>query len=198
MSILYNKVNPSVLVIGGTRGIGKEIVDYFNGDSVSRANGYNIDERTSRSGIADKSLEYDIVVNNAYSGSLGQTEMLLKLFEAWKDANHVGYLFNSGSDASTVWRMKPGRDTMYSALKGTQNTLSHYIARSIQEGKVPFRFTNIIFGMLNTEKSRSKPHYNNGVDGESVCNIIECLYSMHKDCLIPEFIMEARWINNDN
>ena len=64
MSILYNKVNPSVLVIGGTRGIGKEIVDYFNGDSVSRANGYNIDERTSRSGIADKSLEYDIVVNN--------------------------------------------------------------------------------------------------------------------------------------
>ena len=81
--------------------------------------------------------------------------MLLKLFDTWKDANHTGYLFNSGSDASTVWRMKPGRDTMYSALKGTQNTLSHYIARSIQEGKVPFRFTNIIFGILFYSIQRS-------------------------------------------
>ena len=57
------------------------------------------------------------------------------------------------------------------------------------------RHTNIIFGMLDTEKARNKPQYNNGVRGKDVCKVIDTLYNLPKDCLIPEFIMEARWIN---
>ena len=183
------------LVIGGTRGIGLDIVNYFNGDSVSRHGtdpGLNIRKDEDRGTIVNLSLNYDLVVNHAYSGDMSQTLMLNEMFQTWTLNSHPGYLINSGSAASKLYRMKAGKDPMYSVLKTTQNTLSHYISRSIQEGRIPMRYTNIIYGMLDTEKSRSKSHYKNGVRGEDVCKVIELLYNLPGDCLIPEFVMEAR------
>ena len=53
----------------------------------------------------------------------------------------------------------------------------------------------ILYGVcLITEKSRSKPHYNNGVRGEDICKVIETLYYLPEDCLILEFVMEARFL----
>ncbi len=205
---------PKVLVIGGTRGIGKNIVDHFNGDSISRRGtdpGFDIRSAEDRLTIAKHSLNYDLVVNHAYTGSHGvpdatlddgpadvsQTFMLKALYDEWKEANHKGYLFNSSSDSSMLWRMKPGKDVIYAAMKASQNAVSQFISRDVQEANVRMRYTNIIWGMLDTELSRVKPHYNNGVRGEDVCKVIETLYNLPEDCLIPEFIMEARWIEKE-
>jgi len=191
---------PRVLVIGGTRGIGKDIVDFFQGDSVSRSEpagaGFDIKLEQDRKSIAEVSMTYDICVNHAYDGANGIAQALLlkEIYEKWKEVNWHGYLFNSSSDATMLYRMKPGKDMMYSAMKASLNTISHYISRDIQEGNVRMRYTNIIWGMLDTKKSRSKPHWNNGVRGEDVCRVIDTLYNLSSDCLIPEFVMEARHI----
>ena len=185
-----------VLVIGGSKGIGKEIVDHFNGDSLSRTvTPIDITREDDRKSILDISLNYDVVVLHAYTHDNSQTKLLRDLFDKWKEEKHDGYLFSSSSDASMPWRMKEGRDMLYSANKQSLNTVSHFIARQLQEGKAPMRHTNIIFGMLDTERARTKPQYNNGVRGKDICKVIDTLYNLPKDCLIPEFIMEARWIN---
>ena len=195
---------PKVLVIGGTRGIGKEIVDYFGGDSISRneprSGGFDIRIHDDRKSIAHISGEYDICINHAYSGSneepigAAQTFMLKEIYDRWKETNWNGYLFNSSSDATKLYRMKPGKDMIYSAMKATGNVVSHYISRDVQEGNLRMRYTNIIWGMLDTEKARSKSHYNNGVRGKDICKVIETLYYLPEDCLIPEFVMEARFL----
>ena len=184
-----------VLVIGGSKGVGLDIVNHFDGDSISRNAtdpGFNIRKDEDRTTIANLSLDYDVVVNHAYSGDFSQTLMLLNLFETWVEAKHKGYLFNSGSDSSKIYRMKSSKDPMYAVLKASQNTLSHFISRNIQEGNTPMRYTNIIYGMLDTEKARARPHYKNGVRGADICTVIEMLYNLPTDCLIPEFVMEAR------
>ena len=114
---------PTVLVIGGTRGIGKEIVDHFGGDSISRTGsdpGFDIRSEEDRKTIAHLSGTYDICVNHAYSGTHGipgaselagpadacQTFMLKELYDYWKETNWNGYLFNSSSDSTAIYRMK--------------------------------------------------------------------------------------------
>jgi hypothetical protein len=205
---------PRVLVIGGTKGIGKEIVDYFDGDSISRRGtdpGFDIRTYEDRQLIAEVSCSYDICFNHAYSGTHGvpdatlsdgpadisQTFMLKALYDKWKETSWNGYLFNSSSDSSMTYRMKSGKDIIYAAMKASTNAVSHFISRDVQENNVQMRYTNIIWGMLDTEKSRAKPHYNNGVRGEDICKVIETLYNLPEDCLIPEFIMEARWIEKE-
>jgi len=205
---------PKVLVIGGTKGIGKEIVDYFGGDSISRRGtdpGFDIRNFEDRQLIAEVSSSYDICFNHAYSGTHGipdatlndgpadisQTFMLKALYDKWKETSWNGYLFNSSSDSSMTYRMKSGKDIIYAAMKASTNAVSHFISRDVQENNVQMRYTNIIWGMLDTEKSRAKPHYNNGVRGEDICKVIETLYNLPEDCLIPEFIMEARWIERE-
>jgi hypothetical protein len=53
----------SVLVIGGSRGVGKDIVEYFAPDSfsVSKGNGYDMDNSRGRKKIAQLSLDYDVI-----------------------------------------------------------------------------------------------------------------------------------------
>ena len=65
-----------VLVIGGSRGIGLDIVNHFSGDSISRNAtdpGFNIRDDGDRMTITNLTLDYDIVVNHAYSGDFSQT-----------------------------------------------------------------------------------------------------------------------------
>ena len=208
------KKKPTVLVIGGTRGIGKEIVDHFDGDSISRTGtdpGFDIRSEEDRKTIAQISGTYDICLNHAYSGTHGipgaselagpadacQTFMLKEIYDYWKETNWNGYLFNSSSDQTAIYRMKKGKDMIYSAMKASTNVISHYISRDVQENNVRMRYTNLVWGMLDTEKSRAKSHYNNGVRGEDICKVLETLYYLPEDCLIPEFVMEARWIDKE-
>ena len=57
-----------ILVIGGSYGIGKEVVNYFNGTSVSRTEGYDIKSILDREEISTLSLSFDSVLNHAYCG----------------------------------------------------------------------------------------------------------------------------------
>lgn len=58
------------LVIGGSEGLGKAVVEHYCGSmSVSRRNGYDINDAGIRLNIAEMSLDFDAVLNHAYCGN---------------------------------------------------------------------------------------------------------------------------------
>lgn len=182
------------LVIGGSRGIGLDIVRRFKGDSISRSNGYNIRKPESRRKIVQMSLNYDVVVNHAYCGDFSQTEMLKELCFFWRDNRKKGYIINTGSTSS--YRFNDRKDENWWWMAGIKKGLDEfikYMSQAVEWDKnLRFRITNIRPGMLDTERSRQKSHFKSGVRGEDYCRLIEYLLSTPEDLIIPEVILEAR------
>ena len=185
-----------VLVIGGSKGIGKEIVNYYspNSFSVSRANGFNIDNVSDRNKIVMMSSDYDIIINHAYSGNTNQANMLFELVQHWVDNDIQGYIFNTGT-ISTYYQ-KHDWNT-YPVNKEMCDNLVKRAAKKCQEGQFKFRITNIRTGMLDTEKSRKKSHWHgNGITGMDFINIINFLYNSDKNLIVPEIVIETRTQKN--
>lgn len=180
-----------VLVIGGSKGIGKDIVDYFNGKSVSRETGHNIQAPANRTKIKEMSLDFDIVVNHAFCGDNSQNFMLKELIDHWKFENKQdGYIFHTGT-ISTYYIKHDWN--MYSVYKGQGDEIAKRAAKKCQHGAYPFRVTNIRPGMLDTEKSRNKPHWpGSGVKNTTYIDIIKYLYNLPKEVIIPELVLETR------
>lgn len=181
-----------VLVIGGSQGIGKNIVDYYNPNSfsVSRENGYNINDFLKRKEICEISLNYDCVVNHAYSGNENQFNMLKELISFWKEEKKGGYIFNTGT-INTYYTKNDWN--LYPIYKLQQDELCKRTAKKVQENQYPFRITNIRPGMLDTLKSRKKSHWpGSGVTSDNYCKVINFLYQLPEEVVIPEFIIETR------
>jgi NAD(P)-dependent dehydrogenase (short-subunit alcohol dehydrogenase family) len=181
-----------MLVIGGSRGIGKEVCDFFspNSYSLSRTNGYDIGNNDSRNEICNISLDYDCVLNHAYCGDDSQTKMLHQLINFWNANAKVGYIFNTGSVSTyftkTDWNMYP-------IHKMQQDEIVKRAAKKCQGNGFPFRITNIRPGMLDTDRSRQKPHWpGSGVTGNTFCNVINYLYYLPNYVIIPEIVLETR------
>lgn len=180
-----------VLVIGGSQGIGKDIVEHYapNSFSVSRTNGYNINKQEDRSKILDLSLEYDAVVNHAYCGNHSQTLMLMELIDKWKTDSKSGYIFNTGS--ITTYFSKTDYN-VYAIYKAQQDDICKRAAKKFQEGVFNFKITNIRPGMLDTDRSRQKPHWDGtGVTKDNYIEVIEFLYNTKPNIIIPEIVIET-------
>lgn len=184
-----------IIVIGGSKGIGKAVVDYYspNSFSVSRLNGYNIKNIEDRKQIALLSLEYDAVLNHAYCGDESQSLMLEELILEWDKNKKSGYIFNTGT-VNTYYDKSDWN--MYPVHKKVQDDLVKRAAKKCQWNGFRFRITNIRPGMLDTEKSREKPHWGgSGVTNETYCNIIDYLYNLPNEVIIPEIVLETRLPN---
>jgi len=182
-----------ILVIGGGSGIGKDVVDYFAPDSAnaSRSTGYNIMDPDSRRDIADMSLEYDAVLNHAYTGDMSQYMMLKLLYAFWNKEKKSGYIFHTGT--YSTYSMQWNVDSTYPDIKGASDELARKISKRCENNKTNFRCTNIRPGMLDTEKSRAKPHWKgNGVRGKEFCQLIEFLYNLPDDLCIPQIVLEGK------
>ena len=186
--------NKKVLVIGGSRGIGLSIVNHFKGDSVSRSNGYDITNTPGRKKAADLSLNYDVVVNHAYTGDFSQILMLKELCSLWKEKGKEGYIIHTGSMSS--YRFNDRKDEkwwfMAAAKKGSDEFINYLSHASAWREEIKFRITNIIPGMLDTEKDRKKLHFKAGVRGEDYCQLMEYLLSTPKNLIISEIVLEAK------
>ncbi len=182
------------LVIGGSRGIGRDIVNHFKGESLSRSNGYNITDRNSRNEIAHISLNHDVVVNHAYCGDFSQTLMLMDLCSLWIEKGKKGYILNTGSICS--YRFNSKKDEKWwlmSAVKKGQDEYINYLSHgACWREDIHFRITNIRPGMLDTERGRRKTHFRSGVRGEDYCQLIEYLLNTPEDLIISEIVLESR------
>ena len=180
-----------VLVTAGSAGIGKDIVKYFspNSLSLSRRNNFDIRIEKTRSDIAELSLEYDIFVNHAFAGDDSQTELLKSIFTLWRETKKAGYIFSTGTYGTYC---SNGIDPIYIELKAKLDQAHFDLSRKVEIEDLPFRLTLLRPGMLDTEKSRRKPHWHgNGVRGEDYARIIEFLYDMPRDVQVSNLVIES-------
>jgi len=171
-----------ILITGGNRGLGRTLVERLNAESISRESGFDITRNVDE--IVAKSLNYDVFINNAFDGppqeshaNFGQTILLLKIFDAWKQENKKGFIFNIGSIASDdVVSPDPMWET-YRVSKKSLESASLQCSRAFRKNQVKFKTTLIKPDRLDTDLSRSRSNWTgNGVDCGDILRFINyCL-----------------------
>lgn len=181
-----------VLVTGGNRGLGKHLVEAFNGTSISRTD--SIDITQDHEYIAKLSLDYDVFVNNAFDGppqeawaNFGQVNVLEAVYDAWSKNNKTGHIYNIGSVGEKhVVAREPGFET-YRVAKAALAHASKQCTASFKANKVAFKTTLITLDRLDTELSRSRPTWTgNGLNLQDVSNFIKYADKLNQNTCIEE------------
>ena len=181
-----------MLVTGGNRGLGQFLSTAFGADSVSRSTGLDITEHADQ--IAERSLNYDVFVNNAFDGppqeswaNFGQVNVLEAVYDKWKQIGKSGYVFNIGSAGEKhVVAREPGFET-YRVAKAALAHASKQCTASFKANQVPFKTTLITLDRLDTELSRSRANWTgNGVLLGDVATFIEYATGLSANTCIEE------------
>ena len=181
-----------MLVTGGNRGLGKHLVDVFGADSVSRANGFDINQNTHE--LAMLSLEYDMFVNNAFDGppqelwaDFGQAQVYFAVYDAWKEARKTGHIFNIGSTgAKSIVAPEPRFET-YRVSKAALEHASRQGTQAFKQNLVPFKTTLITLDRLDTELSRGRPTWTgNGINLTDISNFIQYATAVSQNTVVEE------------
>jgi len=184
-----------VLVTGGNRGLGQELTLQFGGDSISRVDGFDITKHAKE--IAQKSLNYDIFINNAFDGppqeewaDFGQVQVLLEVYKAWKDTGKEGWIFNIGSvGAEHIVAPEPSFET-YRIAKSALTHASRQCTMAFKNDLVKFKTTLITPDRLDTELTRSRPSWTgNGVDCGDIANFIKYATTIQTNSVVEEIIL---------
>jgi len=158
-------------ITGHTQGIGKSLFDRLapNCMGFSKSTGYDITDKDCRRDIVKQSHDCDVFINNA-TAEMGQTLLLIELFNEWKDTNKV--IINVGS-----------RIAEFSTAVNHYNLLSYQAEKLIlkematrlqglEQCDVRYRW----FAHVGTEKILKKyPHFtypNDYITEEEACDII--------------------------
>lgn len=92
-----------ILVIGGTSGLGKVIVEKYNADHISSSTGYPIPDKVAEA--VEYSLGYDIVINCI--PDTNQNAVLFPMYTAHSEKGLPTYFITLGSMS---WRFNPPGD----------------------------------------------------------------------------------------
>ena len=183
-----------MLITGGNRGLGKHLVETFNGRSMSRSDGTDITQDYAT--IAETSLEYDVFVNNAFDGppqeswaNFGQVHVLAAVYDLWSKNNKKGYIFNIGSVGEKhVVAREPSFET-YRVAKAALTHASRQCTASFKANLVPFKTTLITLDRLDTELSRSRPTWTgNGINLNEISNFIKYAQNVDENTCIEEIV----------
>lgn len=182
------------MITGGNRGLGLHLAKRYKADSFSRSQGFDIQQHAQH--LAKASLDYDLVINNAYDGAHGQTVLLLAVAEIWADHGKSGTIINIGGVGSedqgpTVpgWRG-------YNAHKRSLKHLSLQWTAAFRQDQVKFRTSLLTLDRLDTPMGRTTPEWTGaGVDLEDVYEMIELCRSVRDCSCIGEIKI---WVNLDH
>lgn len=137
-------------VTGHTQGIGKAIYEKLDPHVIgfSKSTGYNITIKEDRKKIIDQCRYIDVFINNAHD-QYGQIDLLIELFDKWKDQNKT--IINVGSRIADI------------VLPQTHINLLHYSAqkkalKAIHDDMQGFNCKVIYktFAYVKTEKMLAK------------------------------------------
>jgi len=182
----------NMLVTGGNRGLGQFLSTAFGADSVSRSTGFDITKHAAQ--IAERSLNYDVFVNNAFDGppqeswaNFGQVHVLEAVYDAWKQAGKSGYIFNIGSTGEkNIVAREPSFET-YRVAKAALAHASKQCTASFKSNIVPFKTTLITLDRLDTELSRSRPTWTgNGILLEEIAAFIKYATGLTANTCVEE------------
>jgi len=190
------------MITGGNRGLGKRLVEHYQGDCYSRTTtGHDIIHH--RAELAKLSLDYDVFINNAFDGpfqetwaDFGQVKLLFEIADQWKTQNKSGWIINIGSSGSEdIVAPEPSWET-YRVNKAALKHHSLQWTRAFKTNQVPFRTSLITVDRLDTELSRSRPNWTgNGINLDDVVRMIDlCLTSQPNTC-VSEILA---WVNFDH
>ena len=189
------------MITGGNRGLGQAFVEYFKGDSYSRSNGFDITKDIDT--LAQKSLDYDIFINNAFDGpfqepwaNFGQTKLLYAVASLWKEQGKTGHIINIGSVGSeSIVAPDPTFET-YRISKIALKEHSRQWTRAFKENRVAFKTSLLTLDRLDTEITRSRPTWTgNGHNLVDICKYIELITNSATNTCIEEII---GWVNFDH
>lgn len=186
------------LITGGSRGLGKHLVDTFNGFSISRSeNGMDITNDEQQSLIASMSLNYDVFINNAFDGppheshaNFAQTTLLWKVYQTWAAVDKIGYIINIGSSGSkSVVAPNPIFET-YRSSKAALEFASKQCTKAFKDGIVPFKTTLITLDRLDTELTRSRASWTgNGINLNDVSEFVKYVLTTSNNTVIEEIVL---------
>jgi MoaA/NifB/PqqE/SkfB family radical SAM enzyme len=188
------KMKKKFLITGGNRGLGLSLATHTNGQSVSRAEGYDITKNEDVQRIAQKSLDYDVFINNAFDGppqeawaNFAQTNLYMAVYDAWKNANKQGWIINIGSSGSKSIVAPEPRFETYRISKAALEHASKQGTQAFKQNKVPFKTTLITLDRLDTELSKSRSNWTgNGIDLTDVYNFIDYGSNINPNTCIEE------------
>lgn len=181
-----------MLVTGGNRGLGLHLVETFGAVSISRTEGFDITR--DYTSIATMSLDYDVFVNNAFDGpphepwaNFAQVKIYMAVYDAWKNANKSGYVFNIGSLGNKILVAPEPRFETYRISKAALEHASFQGTQAFKQNIVPFRTTLITLDRLDTPLSRSRPTWTgNGISLSDVSAFIKYATSINSNTCINE------------
>lgn len=198
-------IKMKMLVTGGNRGLGLHLVDVFGGDSVSRSvDRLDINHHTQQ--IADRSLDYDVFINNAFDGppqeswaNFGQAQLYFAVYDAWKSAGKTGWIFNIGSVGEQHLVAPEPRFETYRVAKAALAHASRQGTQAFKQNLVQFRTTLITPDRLDTELSRSRPSWTgNGIDLTDISNFIRWAVTVNPNTAIEEATFYVNFDYNHN
>ena len=181
------------LITGGNRGLGKHLVETFNGSSISRSES-QLDITKHVQKIAHMSLDYDVFVNNAFDGppqeawaNFAQAQLYIAVYDAWKTAGKTGHIINIGSTGSKSIVAPEPRFETYRISKAALEHASRQGTQAFKQNIVPFKTTLITLDRLDTELSRSRPNWTgNGVNLTDISNFIQYATAVSSNTVIEE------------
>jgi NAD(P)-dependent dehydrogenase (short-subunit alcohol dehydrogenase family) len=188
------------MITGGNRGLGLELCTAYQGDSYSRANGYDITK--DREKLAELSLNYDVFINNAFDGpfqetwaDFGQVKLLFEVASLWQKNNKAGYIINIGSSGSeSIVAPEPSWET-YRVNKVALKHHSLQWTQAFKQNQTLFRTSLITVDRLDTELSRSRATWTgNGVNLSDVKTMIDLCIGLNPNSCIGEV---TAWVNLD-
>lgn len=183
----------SFLVTGGSSGSGLDLVNALGSSAtgLGRANGFDISSVESRRKIVELSLSSDVFVNHACSSNpFSQVLLLEEIFEAWKTAEHKGYIISTGS--YSTYSMKPTM-SLYSAAKFALDTYSRQCSKWCENHPGTFRVSVIRPGIIDSERSRAKPHWpGHGIEMKNYAALIRFLVSQPSELIFPDLVLSSR------
>lgn len=171
------------MITGGTSGLGLVLCERFGGDSYSRGSGYDIVRDCQD--LSEISLDYDVFINNAYDGVLGnswhgfgQTRLLHEVAMLWKELDKTGYIINIGGvGAEDTGAPVEGWES-YNANKRALKHTSLQWTQAFKTKQVDFRTTVLTVDRLD------KNDIGDGHDLTDIADMVElCLNTNPNTCI---------------
>lgn len=181
-----------ILVTGGNRGLGLDIVNKMSANGISRQSGFDITKDIKA--IAEKSLDYDVFINNAFDGppqedwaNFGQVNLLLEVYKQWREHNKTGWIFNIGSVGEKhIVAPDPNWET-YRVSKAALKHASQQCTQAFKTNKVKFKTTLITPDRIDTELSRSRDNWTgNGIQTKDIIDFINYTTNTANNTVIEE------------
>ena len=187
-----------ILVTGGNRGLGLDIVNDLSADGISRQSGFDITKDIKA--IAEKSLDYDVFINNAFDGppqeewaNFAQTNLLLEVYKQWAEQDKQGWIFNIGSVGEQIIVAPDPSWETYRVSKAALRHASQQCTRAFKDNKVKFKTTLISPDRIDTELTRSRATWTgNGVNTNDIIKFIQYATTVAPNTVIEDVVV---WCN---